>query len=122
MGWFGKKEWIKTDNLAGVIYVGLVDLNVLLGLVLYIFLSPLTRAAFANFGEAMSNSTLRFFAVEHIFGMIVALVLAHVGRMLSKRAMDTVKKHRAAAIWFALSFLVILATIPWGRALFPGLG
>jgi hypothetical protein len=122
IGWFGKKEWSKADNLAGAIYVGLVDLNILLGLTLYLFLSPLTQVAFADFGAAMGDSTLRFFAVEHILGMIVALVLAHVGRVLSKRAAEVVKKHRAVAIWFSLSLLAILAMIPWNRPLWPGSG
>jgi len=121
IGWLGKKEWSKADNLTGLIYVSLMDLNLLLGLILYIFLSPLTRAAFTDFGAAMADSTLRFFAVEHIFGMIVALVLGHVGRVLSRKATGTAKKHRIVAIGFTLSFLVILAMIPWDRSLFPGL-
>ena len=94
-----------------------MDLNVVLGLILYLFLSPITQAAFANFGVAMSDANLRYFAVEHILGMIVALVLAHVGRAVSKRATDTIKKHRAAAIWYTLSFLISLAMIPWDRLL-----
>jgi hypothetical protein len=54
--------------------------------------------------------------------MVVALALAHVGRVLSKRAAEVVKKHRTVAIWFTLSFLAILTMIPWDRPLFPGLG
>jgi hypothetical protein len=122
VGWFGQKEWSKASNLSGVIYVSAVDLNVLLGLILYLFLSPITQAAFADFGAAMKDSNLSFFAVEHIFGMVVALALVHVGRSLSKKATGAVKKHRAAAIWFTLSFLVILVTIPWFRPVWPGLG
>jgi uncharacterized membrane protein len=122
VGWFGKKEWSKADNLAGIIYVSAVDLNVLLGLILYLFLSPLTRQAFADFGAAMGNPVLRFFAVEHILMMLVALALAHVGRSLSKKATETVKKHRPAAIWYTLSLLAILSMIPWDRSLWPGVG
>ena len=114
VGWLGKKEWSKANNLTGIIYVSAVDLNVLLGLILYLFLSPLTRQAFADFGAAMGNPILRFFAVEHIFMMLVALALAHIGRSLSKKATETAKKHRTAAIWYTLSLLVILIMIPWG--------
>lgn len=121
VGWLGKKEWSKAGNLVGIIYVSAVDLNVLLGLILYLFLSPLTRQAFADFGAAMGNPILRFFAVEHIFMMLVALVLAHIGRSLSKKATETAKKHRTAAIWYTLSLLVILIMIPWDRPFWPGL-
>lgn len=122
VGWLGKKEWSKANNLTGIIYVSAVDLNVLLGLILYLFLSPLTRQAFADFGAAMGNPILRFFAVEHIFMMLVALALAHIGRSLSKKATETAKKHRTAAIWYTLSLLVILIMIPWGRPFWPGVG
>ena len=122
VGWLGKKEWSKANNLTGIIYVSAVDLNVLLGLILYLFLSPLTRQAFADLGAAMGNPTLRFFAVEHIFMMLVALTLAHIGRSLSKKATETAKKHRTAAIWYTLSLLVILIMIPWGRPFWPGVG
>jgi hypothetical protein len=119
VGWLGKKEWSKADNLAGIIYVSVMDLNVLLGFILYLFLSPLTRQAFVDFGAAMGNSVLRFFAVEHIFVMLVALALAHIGRSLSKKAAEPIKKHRAAAIWYTLSLLAILIMIPWDRPFWP---
>lgn len=120
VGWLGKKDWSKRDNSVGLVYIILMDVNVLLGFILYLFLSPLTQAAFADFGAAMGNSTLRFFAVEHIFGMLLALVFAHVGRSFSKKAGEPLKKHRTAAIWFTLSLVAVLAMIPWDRPLLQG--
>jgi hypothetical protein len=120
MGWFGKKEWRDIDDKIGLVYVSFMDVSLLLGLLLYIFLSPITKAAFADFGTAMGVAELRFYAVEHIFGMVVAVILAHVGRALSKKATEPVKKYRAAAIWYTVSLLVILAMIPWDRPLFRG--
>ena len=75
--------------------------------------SPITTGAFKDFGAAMGNSSVRFFAVEHIFIMIVAIVLAHVGRSLSKKAADDKSKFKRAAIFFTLSMLAVLAAIPW---------
>lgn len=118
VGWFGKKEWRNADDKVGLAYTILMDVNLLLGLLLYIFLSPITKAAFADFGTAMGVSELRFFAVEHILGMVVAVILAHVGRALSKKATESAKKYRAAAIWYTISILVILAMIPWDRPFF----
>jgi hypothetical protein len=114
MGWFGKKPWAGLDNQAGMIYTMAIDIQVLLGLLLY-FSSPLVMAALRNFGGAMSNSDMRFFALEHILVMIISLALSHVGRTLSRKASDPVVKHRQAAIWYTVSFLLILALIPWGR-------
>jgi hypothetical protein len=120
IGWFGKKDWGKKDNLAGLLLTIFMDIQFLVGFILYAFVSPVTRAAFADFGAAMKDETLRFYAVEHIFMMLIALVLVHIGRSKSKKATPEWKKHRVSAIFYGISLVVILAAIPWDRALFFG--
>lgn len=117
-GWFTKRDWKKTDHLSGLLLVVFMDLQFLIGIVLYAFASPITKAAFNDFGAAMKNSDLRFYAVEHILIMVVALVLVHIGRVKSKKYLAGWKRHRAAAIYFTISLLLILAAIPWERAMF----
>jgi len=122
-GWFNKKRWLVSDNRAGAIFTMLLDIQFLVGLILYVFLSPTTTAALRDFGSAMQGALTRFFAVEHVLLMVLALVAAHVGRTLAKKADTDVKKHRRAAIWFTIAVLLILASIPWpflpaGRPLF----
>ena len=117
-GWLGKKGWAKLDDQLGLLFSTSLDVQMLLGLILYIFLSPITQAAFKNLGAAMSDATLRFFTLEHLLYMLVAVVLGHVGRALSKKATEPVAKHRMAAILFGLATLAILLAIPWSRPLF----
>jgi hypothetical protein len=117
-GWIGKNsKWNKKDNLTGLLLVIFMDLQFLIGIILYAFVSPLTKAAFADFGAAMKNADLRFYAVEHILMMIIALVLVHIGRAKSKRNPIAWKKHRTAAIFYGISLILILVAIPWERAL-----
>lgn len=116
-GWFGKKEWTRGDNLMGLLLTIFVDIQLLIGLILYFFVSPFTKSAFADFGAAMKNQVLRFYAVEHILIMIIALVLIHIGRAKSKKALLSVSRHKAAAIWYGIAFILILAGIPWDRPL-----
>lgn len=108
-----KRGWMTMDNRAGLWFTSLLDLQVLLGLILYFFLSPTTAVVLQNFGAAMANPAARFFGIEHVIGMLIAVVLAHVGRALVRRAPAPAQKHRRAALWFALALLVILAAIPW---------
>ena len=117
-GWLGKKSWARLDDQLGLLFSTSLDVQMLLGLILYFFLSPLTQAAFKNLGAAMSDATLRFFTLEHLLYMLVAVVLGHVGRALSKKATEPVAKHRMAAILFGLATLAILLAIPWSRPLF----
>jgi hypothetical protein len=116
-GWLAKRPFTKKDNIAGLLLTIGVDLQLLIGLILYLFVSPFTKAAFADFGAAMKNSVLRFYAVEHILLMIIALILIHIGRVKSKKALTDVKKHRMAAIFYGIAFILILLGIPWDRPL-----
>jgi hypothetical protein len=119
IGWLGKREWSSTDRTLGMVFTSAIDIQLLLGLFLYVFLSPITKSMFQNLSQAMSNPGMRFFGLEHAFFMILAVVLAHVGSALSKRASETTAKHRAAAIWFGLALIVVLLGMPWMRPLLP---
>ena len=117
IGWFNKRDWNKKDNTTGLILTIFMDIQFLVGIILYAFVSPLTKAAFSDFGAAMKNSALRFYAVEHILLMIIALVLVHIGRSKTKKAVAPWKKHRVAAIYYGIALVLILVGIPWDRAL-----
>ena len=121
IGWFGKREWADLDRKLGVYYTSSIDVQLLLGLILYVFLSPLTKSAFQDFGAVMSNDGLRFFAVEHALMMILAVVFAHLGGVFSKRASAAADKYRLAAIWYGLALIAILLGMPWMRPLLPGI-
>jgi hypothetical protein len=117
-GWFGKKGWKKADNTSGLILTIIMDTQFLIGIILYAFVSPLTKAAFNNFGAAMKNADLRFYAVEHILIMIIALVLVHIGRAKTRKDIAPWKKHRTAAIFYGIGLILVLSAIPWDRAFF----
>jgi hypothetical protein len=75
-----------------------------------------------DFGAAMKSSGLRFWAVEHLFGMIVGLALVHIGRVRTRKLTDSAARHKVALISYTLGLLAILISIPWpgmpnGRAL-----
>ena len=108
----GRKPWKPSDDRAGFWFVTALDAQVLLGLILYAFLSPITHAAFGDVGAAMKNPGLRFWAVEHVFGMLIGTALAHVGRVRARKT-DSLRRHKVAAIFFGLALAVILASIPW---------
>ncbi len=119
-GWFGKREWTSTDRRVGTYYSVSLDIQLLLGLILYFGLSPITRIAFSDFGAALANTDLRYFVFDHVLMMVLAVIFAHVGVATAKRAAEPVIKHRRSAIWFSLSLIAILLGMPWFRPLLPG--
>jgi hypothetical protein len=107
------RPWTPSDENAAKLFTITLDIQMLAGLLLYFVLSPLTRAAFSDFGGAMSVSGLRFWAVEHTLGMVVAIALAHIGLKRVRKAPNDPKRHRTAAIFFGLALVAILISIPW---------
>ena len=114
-GWLRNQRWEKTDNVLGIVFTSLMDLQLLTGLVLYFFLSPITKLAMSDFGAAMKDSGIRFYAVEHFSMMLIAVVLVHIGRAKSKKAKTDLAKFKTATIFYLLALVIILAAIPWSR-------
>jgi hypothetical protein len=107
-----KREFISSDNRISVFFIIAMHTQFLVGLILY-FTSPVTRAAFEDFGAAMKNGGLRFFAVEHFALMLLAVILAQVGRSRSKKAANSYAKHKQLAIFYSISLFLMLISIPW---------
>lgn len=112
-GLFGKKPYLSADNKSSLYFTIGMHTQLLLGLLLYFWFSPFTLQAFKNFGAAMKDGNLRFWAVEHIFAMVLAVVIAQIGRSATKKASTDVKKHRRSAIYTLLALVLILSMIPW---------
>jgi hypothetical protein len=107
----------------GLFFTIALDLQLLLGLLLYLFLSPMTTGLFGDFGAAMRDPIARFWAVEHGTLMLVAIVVAHVGRVLARKAGSPAARRRRLLACFVLALVAILAATPWpgfraGRPLF----
>lgn len=78
--------------------------------------------------NVMKNASLRFFAVEHFLGMLIAISLIHVGYNYTKKNVPDETKHKRIILFFGLALLIILISIPWpfrtvgaGRTWLPGL-
>lgn len=124
-GWRRGAAFGSNDRRICAATLGLVDLQLLIGLVLYFGLSPITRLALSNMKQAMRNPALRFWAVEHLSLMLAAVSVVHVGRVLARKAAVDAARHKRIALSFSAALLLMLAAIPWpfrqmiGRALFP---
>lgn len=117
-----RASWAERDERLHKAFIGSLDLQFTLGALLYLWLSPISTAAFAAFGTAMKDPHLRFFGLEHAVTMLLAVALAHVGRTRSRRK-EGAARHRTVLIFQALWLLLTLAAIPWpaldvGRPLF----
>ena len=119
MGWLQRKNWTPSDRRTLMLYTTVLDIQLILGFLLFFVLSPVTTSAFSNFGEAMRNSGQRFFLVEHTVMMLIAVIVAHVSTVMVRRSSSDVGKFRIAAIGAIVATIAILAGMPWMRPLIP---
>jgi len=107
-----RREWTPADSRPGLLFVLGLDLQLLIGLGLFLVLSPVTRAAMLDMGAAMKSGASRFWIVEHPSLMIAAVALGHVGRVASRRA-GSYRAGNRAQFWFALAIVAVLLATPW---------
>ena len=100
----------------GLVLMISLDLQLLLGLLLYFFVSPSMTEIRGNFAAAMKDPAARFWAVEHIPMMLGAVVITHVGRVLARKSATADTKRMKLFICFGIATAMMLLAIPW-----PGL-
>lgn len=123
-GMNGSKSFGKKDKRPALFLMISADIQLLLGLFLYF-----NKGWFdvLKSGGFMSNAAQRFWAMEHMVGMLIGIICIHIGySAIKKNISDAVKFKKL--FWFTLiGLVVILITIPWpfreivGRGLFPGM-
>lgn len=86
----------------------MAHIQLLLGFSLY-FTSP--KVVFA--ASSMKDTVLRFFLVEHISLMLIAIALITIGYVKTKTISQTVSGAKKAFIYYLISFILILLSIPW---------
>ena len=102
-GFSGKKVWSEKDKKLSLFALISTHLQTILGLVLY-FMSP--KVQFSS--NTMGNSMLRFFTMEHLVMMFIAVVLVTIGNRMSKAG--NVKR----VFWYYfIALVIIIAAIPW---------
>ena len=109
MGWRGKKNYTSKDKKIHLFAMIAIHIQVLIGLLSY-YLNLGTKVQFHN---VMKNDVLRFFTVEHLTMMLLALVVITIGFSRSKKINETPNRFRFIFITYLIGLGLILAGIPW---------
>lgn len=107
-GWKKKQAYTATDDKLNLFTFIFSHIQLTIGLVLYF------TSNWVQFNEfTMGNKILRFFTVEHIFGMVIAIALITIARVKLKKMNDDTLKHKKTFIYYLIALIIIFATIPW---------
>jgi uncharacterized membrane protein SirB2 len=111
--WLGKKPYSEGQRKLNLFAMISVHTQLLIGIILY-FLSPNVKFI----SGMMKDNTFRYWTVEHLTGMIIAIILITIGHSKSKKAALPEGKHKTIAIFYTLGLLIIIATIAFsGRGI-----
>ena len=124
-----KGAFTATHQKLGLILMICADVLLLVGLYQWFAGNWGLKSIQANgFSVVMKDSVLRFFAIEHTTGMLIAIILIHLGYSYGKKSVPDAQKHKRILLYFGLALLIILISIPWpfravgaNRHWFPGM-
>jgi len=114
-GWRGRKGkqyFTLFDNRVRIVAAMFAHIQLVLGIALYC-ISPIVRYFWQHTGDALQIRGIRFFGIEHITMMLVAIVFITIGSIKAKRQTTDEAKFKAMAIWFTIALVVILTSVPW---------
>ena len=114
--WRGGKQFADGDRKIALFTMISAHVQLILGLILY-FISPAVQFNSAT----MSDKVLRFYSVEHLTIMILAIAVITIGYSQAKKKLEAAQKFRSTCTYYLIALLLILAGIPWPFR-FPGAG
>jgi len=102
-GWFGNKPYTEGNRKLNVFTLISAHIQLLLGLGVY----------FLNGWYKIDSSIAmgRYWKMEHISMMLIAIILITVGNARSKKIADAVAKHRTISIFFGLALIIVIVAI-----------
>ena len=104
-----KKDFdAKSDRMLNMFAMVSLHIQLVIGLILYFSSS---KVSFVD--GWMKNQLLRFYGMEHISLMILAIILVTIGHAKAKRATEPAKKHKTILLFYAIGLILIIASIPW---------
>lgn len=126
-GMSGSKPFTNGDRRIGLFLMISTHINFLIGLYQWFAgswgLQPIRQL---GMDVVMKSPVYRYWAIEHLVGMLIAVVLITVGRGVGKKALSDRLKHKRTFWFYTIALLILLVTIPWpsrpgiGRPLLPG--
>lgn len=107
-GWKSNRNYGESDRKVNLFTMISAHVMLLLGLALWIM-----GGRYNIDGEVMKNAALRFYAVEHLAMMLVAIILITIGNGRAKRGATDEKRFKGSFWFFLISLVIILVSIPW---------
>jgi membrane protein DedA with SNARE-associated domain len=106
---FTSKTHEKKHKMINLFAMVVLHTQLLIGLVQYFGTSSKVQ-----FIEGwMKNPLLRFYGMEHLAGMLIAIIVVTIGHSKSKKGSTPEEKYKPIKLWYVVGLILIVASIPW---------
>ena len=105
-GWLTNRPFTNFDDKLSLYLVIFTHIQFVVGIILY-FMSDLVQFN----SDTMKNAGIRYWTVEHVFGMVIAVALITAARSTSKRMTVDMDKYRRLAIFNAIALIIIVGVL-----------
>ena len=106
---FTAKSFEKKHKMINLFTMITLHTQLIIGLVQYF----ITSGKVKFFDGWMKEAAFRFYGMEHLMGMLIAIVLITVGYSKSKRGTTDSEKFKPIKLFYLIGFILIIASIPW---------
>jgi uncharacterized membrane protein len=106
---FTSKTFEKKHKMINLFTMITLHTQLIIGLVQYF----ITSGKVKFFDGWMKEAAFRFYGMEHLMGMLIAIVLITVGYSKSKKAVTDAEKFKKIKVFYLIGLILILASIPW---------
>jgi heme A synthase len=110
-GILGKRNFGKGNKMFALMLLIFCDLQLLLGFSLY-YMAVISTGMLSG-GDVMKDPSKRFWAVEHSVGMLIAIILVHIGYTIAKKNIDNERKFKRLFWCIFVALGIFVAMIPW---------
>jgi hypothetical protein len=104
------KEFTKREKLINLFSMVSLHTQLILGLILY-FISD--KVKFFDGWMKEPTGIYRFYGMEHLAGMVIAIALITVGYVKSKKGNSPAEIYKPIKLFYIIGLILILASIPW---------
>jgi membrane protein DedA with SNARE-associated domain len=105
---FSAKHFEKKHKLINLFAMVTLHIQLVIGLIQYF-----TSAKVQFSAGWMKEPLLRFYGMEHLAGMLLAIILITIGYSKAKRKENDADKFKVIRIFYSIGLIIILLSIPW---------
>lgn len=109
--WRGGKPFTKGDKITYMLAMVLCHIQLVIGLILYV--TKKYYNVFSDMSTAMKVPVIRFYGIEHVSMMILAIIVITIGYSGAKKLAEDASKHKRIFFTYLIGFDLIFLAIPW---------